>query len=97
MWIGLQKWWFNAVQILDKRGGSDLLQNGFGTFLQKTMKTLQIDWPDPENHCFLQNTRLHHTDFCANPEQNLVYTGLPPLFCRGNLEMSRGTVYIYGL
>lgn len=47
-----------------------------------------IDWPDPENHCFykknlvlLQNTCLHHTDFCTKS----IHTGLVPLlFCRGN-------------
>lgn len=46
------------------------------------MKTLQIDWPDPENHCFLQNITLHKKNYeklaCMRPK--------PTLFRRGNFE-----------
>ena len=33
----------------------------------QTMKTLQIGWPDPENHCFLQNLTFHYkTHVCTS-------------------------------
>ena len=76
-----------------KHGGSDLLQNCSG-FSSKTMKTLQIEWP--ENHCLLQNIRLHYKthgctpDVCTTSKKNyekLVCTRpKPTLFRIGNCK-----------
>ena len=77
-----------------KHAGSHLLQNGFGLFFWKTVKTLHVDWPDSEKHRFLQNIWVHYKIRVCIPlilykihREKVICTGhMPPLFRRGNFK-----------
>ena len=63
-------------------------------FFSKTVKTLHIDWPDPEKHCFLHNIWFDYkVRVCIplilykNHREKVICTGhMPPLFRRGNFK-----------
>ena len=93
---------YSASLVLCKHGGSYLLDSTkrFWPLSSKTMKTLQIDRPDPENHWLLQsikvqykNTRLHLPDFCTKSiGKNWFVWGLSH---PGFREESSMRIYIY--
>ena len=66
----------------------------FWPFLEKTVKTLHVDWPDSDKHCFLQNIWVHYKIRVCIPlilykihrEKVICIGHMPPLFRRGNFK-----------